>query len=660
DIAASMSQNVADVTHQAASSARNLYASVVREVSQSEHETISTRVVANYNHMHALTMQYYEVVQVYRTSTVLHRFEPCLFVPMKPIDFAAATDAASSTGELIIRRYRSALRAAALDEQTRTLLDTDSGDEPAIEIRPTVQQLLTPGEPATPPATVEPAAGTDQPPVQPANPAAHAAVTVNGSVLEVPDGVSLQSVAASFPCRWGGLDFVTGAQDSTNGHLNPNVGSDGQTFQADLPTPIPLADIAAISLDTNGLVQVGTVRLTLAYQGAPLVVDVPVVVFGVSGGSQVLTVRRNAAAKELLGRLAQDALHYSQAVWRAMDSATISAMLSGYSYAGRPLAQVVDAEPVGVSGNYLIFRMPGEGRDLLAEDPTQQTILGSDAAWRAWITKHADYDTAIEDFVPLPSGGVFAEAVLGRANSAELLDITRFWNWQDSPIPLQPSEIAPVQTDSRATNTDLTPAGFAAPIVTVNNPTPLPDPAGLSAVLGAVSNGNLFRDMSGSAITQALAAAALANAGQGATAAGSQAQAYAALAAQKEIDMAKIAAGLVSGGLAGGGSVSELGARINEGRALDVQAADKAAPGETVNPNEHEVRAAEGEAGTGASLLQEVAAQEAAPTSQGSEAVPQNGPTQDGSVDGPSPSSSSSGGGSSSPVHAGQRAPHKG
>ena len=50
-----------------------------------------------------------------------------------------------------------------------------------------------------------------------------------------------------------------------------------------------------------------------------------------------------------------------------------------------------------------------------------------------------------ERIVPIQTGGVFAEAVLDRANAAEKLDITRFWNWQDSPIPLSPTDIAPVR-----------------------------------------------------------------------------------------------------------------------------------------------------------------------------------------------------------------------
>ena len=67
-----------------------------------------------------------------------------------------------------------------------------------------------------------------------------------------------------------------------------------------------------------------------------------------------------------------------------------------------------------------------------------------------------------ERLVPIATAGVFAEAVLGRSNSAEKLDITRFWNWQDSPTPLTPPEIAPVATGTRATAEDLTPGQLGA------------------------------------------------------------------------------------------------------------------------------------------------------------------------------------------------------
>ncbi len=119
------------------------------------------------------------------------------------------------------------------------------------------------------------------------------------------------------------------------------------------------------------------------------------------------------------------------------------------------------------------------------------------------LLRDRDIDFRKQDvrLVPIPTGGVFAEAVLGRSNSAEKLDITRFWNWQDSPIPLQPPEIAAISTGTRATPDTLTPGQLGAPVLNLMGPTQLPDPAGLSAVLGALANGNMFRDMSGLAGT---------------------------------------------------------------------------------------------------------------------------------------------------------------
>src|SRR5262245_30250180 len=115
-LSAEMTQNVVDRTQQHANSARNRRATVVKEVSQSEHEKVSTRVVTNYNHMHALSIQYYEVVQIYRVAVQLVRAERCLFVPMRLVDFKNAD---------LVRIFRKTLEAAAIDEDARALLATD-------------------------------------------------------------------------------------------------------------------------------------------------------------------------------------------------------------------------------------------------------------------------------------------------------------------------------------------------------------------------------------------------------------------------------------------------------------------------------------------------------------------------------------------------------
>jgi hypothetical protein len=128
-----------------------------------------------------------------------------------------------------------------------------------------------------------------------------------------------------------------------------------------------------------------------------------------------------------------------------------------------------------------------------------------------------------EDLVPLPSGGVFAEAVLGRFNSAEKIDLTRFWNWHDSPIPITAPEIATIQSGSRAGEEPEGPGKLGAPVVNIQNTPALPDPQGLAAVLQALANGAMFRDMSGLAGTQGLVRAFLEETMRGATEAGRQA-----------------------------------------------------------------------------------------------------------------------------------------
>ena len=87
DVGSNLSQFVQDRSEQAASLARGRRASVVTEVSVNEAEHLSTRVVANYNHMHALTIQYFEVVQIYRVMVELSRVTramPCSASPPPP------------------------------------------------------------------------------------------------------------------------------------------------------------------------------------------------------------------------------------------------------------------------------------------------------------------------------------------------------------------------------------------------------------------------------------------------------------------------------------------------------------------------------------------------------------------------------------------------
>lgn len=166
------------------------------------------------------------------------------------------------------------------------------------------------------------------------------------------------------------------------------------------------------------------------------------------------------------------------------------------------MIDLVDPEPVAISDNKLIFKLNK------TKDDTSKTEM-SDQVLKS-------------ELIPVATSGVFAEAVQGRANSAEKLDISRFWNWQDSPIPIVAPEIAAIQAGSRATSADVRPGSLDASNISQMQPHTLPEPgAGTAAILNAISS-EMFRDMSGIMQTAQLAQSALEQAQQGATAAGGQ------------------------------------------------------------------------------------------------------------------------------------------
>ncbi len=246
-------------------------------------------------------------------------------------------------------------------------------------------------------------------------------------------------------------------------------------------------------------------------------------------------------------------------------------LLSRYKWNDKPLSQQVEPKPLTVIGNYLIFKAPVE-----ADEKSGVEENGENITWENLLkSRGIKFEESDQRLIPIPTAGVFAEAVLGRSNSAEKLDITRFWNWQDSPIPLQPTEIAPVQMGSRATTEDLKPGQLSSPIVNILNPSSLPDPAGLSATLNALANGNMFRDMSGLAGTQGLTDTAMSGTLNASTAAGEITAENLRTHAQKAVAMAQVASDIVKAAMgvpSTGSSVQGIsgdGARINHGKNMD-------------------------------------------------------------------------------------------
>jgi hypothetical protein len=565
DIAASLTQDVVDRTHQASHSVRSRRASIVREASQAEREEITTRTVTNYNHMHALTIEYYEVVQLYRMAVELTKAERCAFVPLKLLDFQ---------DRRVVERYRAVLAASALTPAVAQILEYPPG---TAQIRAT---SVDRGGLA--PDTHDDIPGPkNQWWAQSVNmfrrqTGFDVQVTSDGRLVLPADAVWNQF---SLNVYTGSGHLVGLAVTKTDG---TTVALDGNGYTGE---GVKLAEVASVAITTEGVAPEDSLALFIAgrYRGAyQLFPLVPLPAFKSGVTTAVLTC--GVISPDALAHLVDHQLYYSQAVWRSLDPATIGIMLSQLTWpvAGqqRPLVELVDPTPAAVAANYLVLRLSGEGVE----------------QHKKWLEeKNIRVGERREELVPIPSGGVFAEAVLGRSNSAERLEITRFWNWQDSPIPVSAPEIAPVQAGSRRDPDTTTPGQLGAPVVTVVSPPALPDPAGLGAVLTAIQNGSMFRDMSGLAATIGLSQAGLAGAQQAATAAATQAGHNAEVAAQLGAKVAELVAdvakayinkmGTPGGGLASlTGGLTGQGAKIAQGQEMDKRDATGQPSGGSAHP----------------------------------------------------------------------------
>jgi hypothetical protein len=198
-----------------------------------------------------------------------------------------------------------------------------------------------------------------------------------------------------------------------------------------------------------------------------------------------------------------------------MDAYKIYRMLAAYKIQGKPLSMLVDPHPVGLFGNYLAFRWGFERSEDGKKERTD------------FEKKYLKQDNAappVKAEIALPTSGVFAEAVLGRGEAAEIKDDTRLWRWkEEAEVPILPPRIAEITSRDRAKPMDLRPTDFAASLAALR----ATDPANLSYISEAmrqISNGGMFRNMGGPSEAVGLAEKLASLSGSGASEAGKRAQ----------------------------------------------------------------------------------------------------------------------------------------
>jgi len=436
-----INRDLQENTHQRASMLRSQQAAVIQETTVAEGENMSTRVVTNYNHMHALSVQYYETVQVYRVETRATKYERLAFIPFKPFDF---------NDYRIIARYRAVLEKAALIESVKEVLH--EAKEASWKDRAEKTVSIHPRQ--------------------------------DSEVLfTVPFGeATLTKVTWSASGKLDGLHFnlTNGDKEVISGHKSRGRGSEEVKIKADRIASVylnphkwhtSLYSLVFSFESKSGETSEWTYSLSYSEWNS----------YGKNKNWYILDFKPTQKSYEatrtrkVIRHLNYNSIHYSGAIWGSMSQGEWMKALADDT--DKQVWVNLDPTPRGIFGNYVAFpwgfSSPAEKLDwllekkLLAKDfrkwmnkkgyqqekEVEKLYLIDeqpewlDEATREYLREHDEIEGdqgKEETRVSWPAGGVFAEAVLGRANSAEKVDPDRFWDWKTSPIPIVPTEINPL------------------------------------------------------------------------------------------------------------------------------------------------------------------------------------------------------------------------
>lgn len=594
EVHSEMMQNINASTYQNAFSARNRRATMITETSESESETIRTRTVTNYNHMHAMTVQYYEVIQNYRAVIGVEKVKPVIYLPFEPITFddniiAEFRPVLLNFAKTAALRYALVNENFGVDARIMTDLFWETGEYSAI-----------PDGPAISPQERERAkrAAID---IAKKNAIEKARLKVQFATLRTTSKILSKTDQGSFDFsleKGVKLINVSWVENNITGLLvneisinKKEVDFDSEVVHPDISKGaaegIDVKDLTTITLQHKGKPEKTSETIKLKFldtDGRTGVIKFRLCLKKDEDKTIFLEFSGPDIKEDLHAALNADRLYYTQKIWRYASPSWLMLQLGRYSIDGRSVLDFIDPAPVSVVGNTVVFYWN-------AEDYPDHLS--------GWLDNNKAYNKTSEQIIAIPTSGVFAEAVLGRFNCAEKLDMTRFWNWQDSPIPVNAPDIAAIQAGNHTTTAATTAGTLSQPIINMSTPQAMPDPTGMQGILQVIASNNMFRDMSGLVQTSQLAQAALNAAAQGASHASTQSGSNMATVGQFSIEMAKVGleaaklaasmapmlAGMppipvMGGNSTGTSNISNAGAAVNHGAKMDARNNEQAA-----NPN---------------------------------------------------------------------------
>lgn len=206
-------------------------------------------------------------------------------------------------------------------------------------------------------------------------------------------------------------------------------------------------------------------------------------------------------SNQLIAHLNNNLEYFHKVLWMNMSAERRFMLLDGIILngkgQGRSVASLVENELLTIIGNSLVFPVaPGLN-------------LNPDFGANQSLNEFYQVSASEPINISIPTKGVYAESVMGQCNACEEKDESRFWRWEESPIPDSPTTINPINTDSRNQPAALHTSALPGSSINIQTPQNAPDPTGIAGVLGLLANSDLFNDITGLSENQKNSIAAL-------------------------------------------------------------------------------------------------------------------------------------------------------
>lgn len=557
DYVSNASQDFHSSLSRQASARREASRASVRLASASEHRQVVTKVITNHNHNHALTMQYWQVLRHFGVSSVVDDVQLVCFVPLEIVSFLAPSQPRTlPTGtysrDVLLSRYGALLRyhdvvmgrvwrrpemrhglrvlQAFAGNPTMTVESSSGSAQDIVDVK--ITGTFLPCEDVY--VTAFSTSGARIGPVRMTSTSAAVATGLETRAALIQTLRNRRT--SSFELRSAGLALPEHIARSDIARLEFSRSFTTFSYRLSLPSTLSFTDILSYLANTAALdVTLSPADLEREV-GGPLVTDPTAKINGTTelleayngpGGSETMPGVFPVAARRLppelsfadllrieavLQHVVQNTVEFSKSVWQSLTPEERAIMLESYTIgvpAGGvpdttddvPLLNCVANTVVGYFGNAAImpFFIPPDVAGKLGK--TSRDIQ------EALLRFHRQAYAPAQSSITLPARGVLGEAVLGHCESSEKIDLTRFWNWQDSP-PDEATDLASLAPLLGGGNQLVGPAGATAPaalqtgpMVTINQGPAAFTPTDLAGqLIASMPATNLPQDLTG--ITQ--------------------------------------------------------------------------------------------------------------------------------------------------------------